>query len=259
MSAVPQSPAVVAALVGVAFLAGVGITAIGPGGVFTTAAVYALTPTPPATVAGTMSATFVATGLLGAAGYVRSGELRGQAGTATAAALGLAGAVGAVVGAVLNEALSSNQFGGLLGAFLAVAGLSILGGERLGDPTGRTLDPTSARGRIAVGGVGLGTGVLGGMLGVGGPVLAVPALVLLGVPMLLAVGSSQVLSVLLAGSAAATYLLKGAVSLPLAALVGLPQLVGVVVGWRIAQRVNADRLKPVLGVALLVVAAVVAA
>lgn len=69
-------PTLLVILVTVAFFAGVGITTVGPGGIFLTAALYALTPISSNAVAGTAHATFVATGLVGSGAYVRSGELR---------------------------------------------------------------------------------------------------------------------------------------------------------------------------------------
>ena len=63
------------ALILTALFAGVGITTVGPGGVFVTAALYPFTDLSSAAVAGTASATFVATGLVGRAAYVPPGHL----------------------------------------------------------------------------------------------------------------------------------------------------------------------------------------
>ena len=66
------SVTVLVALVVIALFAGVGITTIGPGGIFVTIALYVLTPLPSATVAGTAHATFIATGIVASLAYVRS-------------------------------------------------------------------------------------------------------------------------------------------------------------------------------------------
>ncbi|WP_101294043.1 sulfite exporter TauE/SafE family protein [Halegenticoccus soli] len=245
---------VAVALVLVALFAGAGITTVGPGGVFVTAALFALTPASPATVAGTASATFVATGLVGSYAYRRSGELTGERGRLLAAILSATGVLGAVVGATLNTRLPRSVFGGLLAAFLATVGVVIVARERRGLAAVAEIDSETARGRAVVAAVGFAIGVTGGLLGVGGPVLTVPALVLLGTPMLLAVAAAQVQSVFLSGFAAATYAAHGAVSPSLAALVGVPQLVGVVVGWRLAHRIPTARLKSALGGVLVLVA-----
>ena len=73
IAGVPAST--LALLVVLSLFAGVGITAVGPGGVFITIALVALTDLPPPVVVGTASATFVATGLIGTESYRRSGEL----------------------------------------------------------------------------------------------------------------------------------------------------------------------------------------
>ncbi|WP_129112612.1 sulfite exporter TauE/SafE family protein [Halegenticoccus tardaugens] len=255
----PPEPSILVALVCIALVAGVGITTVGPGGVFVTAALFALTPASPATVAGTASATFVATGLLGSYTYRRSGELSGDRGRALATVLSVTGVLGAVVGATLNTRLPRAVFGGLLAAFLAGVGLVLVIRERRGLAAVVEVDAGTTRGRTVVGAVGFVIGVAGGLLGVGGPVLTVPALVLLGTPMLLAVAAAQVQSVFLSGFATATYLTHGAVSPRLAVVVGVPQLVGVVLGWHVAHRVPAPRLRSALGGVLVLVGVVLVA
>lgn len=98
--------------------------------------------------------------------------------------------------------------------------------------------------------IGLGVGLPGGLLGVGGPVLAVPLLVLGGVPMLLALALAQVQSVLIALFATTGYALQGAVDLSLALLVGVPLALGTLAGWWIARRVSSTHLRAILGVLL---------
>ncbi|SFL14014.1 hypothetical protein SAMN04487950_2687 [Halogranum rubrum] len=240
-----------AVLVFVAFFAGIGITAVGPGGIFLTVALFALTPVAPATVVGTASATFVATGLLGTATYVRSGELSDATGWRLAAVLSATGIVGALLGVRLNDILPTDLFGILLGVFVSATGLLIWWRTRTS--TDVTLDPTTRRGTLVTAGLGLFVGVAGGLLGVGGPVLAVPLLVASGVPLLAAVGAAQVQSVFIAAFATAGYLVRDAVSVELAVLVGVPELAGVVVGWWVAHHVDETRLKQVLAAVLVVV------
>ena len=245
-------------LVLVALVAGVGITAVGPGGVFLTAALFVGTDLSSAAVAGTASATFVATGLVGSGAYVRSGELATRSAWMAAAVLSATGIVGALVGARMNLAIEAEEFGRLLGAFLiGVAGLivyregtdeeapGVLGGSALAG------NGTKRRGLLAA--VGGGVGLLGGLLGVGGPVVAVPVLVGLGMRIRQAVAVAQVQSVVLALAATARYAAAGAVAPSLALWVGVPQLVGVGVGWRVAHRVAPRRLRKGLAGVLVVV------
>lgn len=248
-------------LAAIALLAGVGITAIGPGGIFLTIALYALLPIAPPTIAGTASATFVATGLLGTVAYLRSGELAAPGAWRLAWWLSGASVAGALAGTVLNPLLPKRLFGVLLGLFAIAIGALIAvrqlrGGGAGGGaaPRGRgSFSISTPRGRVIAALLGVGIGLSGALLGVGGPVLAVPALVVLGVPMLAAVAVAQVQSVFIAAFATLGYAWQGAVSWPLAALVGLPLLAGAFAGWRIAQRTRPERLEVVLGVALVVV------
>lgn len=240
-------------LVVVAFVGGIGMATIGPGGVFVTIALVTLTDYAPGTIAGTTSSALFGAGIVGTIAYRRSGELAGRTGRGIAITLSASSAVGAFAGSQLNALLSERAFGVVLAGFVIVVGLLIWYRERGGFDPVMTVDPESVAGRVAIAGIGLGVGVPSGLLGVGGPILAVPALVLVGVPLLTAVGASQLQAVFITGSAATGYLLRGTVSPELLAIIAPPLVVGVGVGWRIAHRVDADRLRRVLAVALLAV------
>lgn len=242
-----------AALIGIAFVSGIGITTIGPGGIFVTIALYALTPVDSDVIAGTVQVAFIATGLLGTVAYVRSGELSGENLRLTGLLCG--GSVGgALFGAWLNGFISRDLFGFLLGALAGTAGLLIIYREHWGFGTMLSIDPETTRGIVGYAVLGFALGTFSGLLGVGGPVIAVPALVMLGVPMLFAVAVAQAQAVVIATFAAFGYLIQGAVSLDLTALVGVPLLAGVAVGWSVAHRIDPNRLKVALGGVLLVVA-----
>lgn len=81
-------------LVLIAFLGGIGTTTIGPGGIFVTIAVYLLLNTSPGTTAGTMSVTFIGTGLVGSIAYFRSGQLRDRSTQGSALILGATSVAG---------------------------------------------------------------------------------------------------------------------------------------------------------------------
>jgi uncharacterized membrane protein YfcA len=248
-----ESVVVLAFLVAIAFAAGVGITTIGPGGIFVTVALYAMTSLSSAEVAGTAQATFIATGLVGTAAYARSGELVGEDGRDMAVILSATSVLGALAGSYLNSYVSRRLFGILLGLVAGLTGLTLLYRERRELEPLATVDSETWTGRAVLATLGTGLGVAGGLVGVGGPVLAVPALVVLGVPMLLALGVAQVQSIFIAGFATAGYLAQGAVSLPFVVLVGVPQVAGVVAGWHVAHRIEPSRLKVTLGGVLVAV------
>ncbi|MFA1543619.1 sulfite exporter TauE/SafE family protein [Actinomadura monticuli] len=248
-------PAVVAGLVLLAVAAGVGITAVGPGGVLITVGLVAFTDLSPAQAAGTAIVTNVATGLLGTAAYTRSGQLR-EASTGRTAALLAAGAVvGTPLGVLTNGLVTGRVFGVLLGAFVALVAVLVLwrrpgGGEAAGEP--------GWPGWPAAVAVGTGVAVVGAMFGVGGPLLSVPLLLALGMPVLPALAAAQAQSVVIAGIGTVGYVAAGAVDWPLAALVGVPELAGVLAGWAIARAVPVAALKGALVVCLLVLAPYVA-
>ncbi|SIR84940.1 hypothetical protein SAMN05421858_4156 [Haladaptatus litoreus] len=240
-------PTMLAVLVVIAFLSGIGITAVGPGGIFITVALFALTDVSSSVVAGTAMTTFVFTGILGSITYLQSGELRTQSGRRLAALVTVPSVAGAVVGALVNTILSDALFGFMLTGFTMLAGASIVYREQRGLGSKWSFRIDSTVGVAVFGTLGFAVGVLGGLLGVGGPVIAVPLLVVLGVSMLDALAAAQVQSVFLSAFAASTYLMQGAVSIPLAVAIGIPELVGVVVGWRVAHRLDPSRLKLALG------------
>jgi len=240
-------------LVVVAFFSGVGITTVGPGGIFVTISLYSLTPLSSGTVAGTAHATFIATGLVGSAAYVLSGEMKTGEARAMALILSLSSIVGALIGAYVNSFVPRTIFGLLLGVVAMATGITIVYRERRGLSSLYQLDVANQEGQVVLGVLGFALGITSGLLGVGGPVIAVPALILIGVPMLLALAVAQVQSIFIAVFATMGYLFQGNVSLPLAALVGLPLLAGVVVGWKVAHLVNPAKLKVALGIVLIVV------
>lgn len=238
-------------LIIIALVGGVCITTIGPGGIFVTIALFALAKLEPSTVAGTASAMFIATGVVGSLAYLRSGELRQPGAAGAATSLSLSSVLGALGGAQLNTLLDARVFGILLGAFVLLTGLLIPLRQRLGRVDGRQMALAHTSTAWLMGAVGLGVGFFGGLLGVGGPVLAVPILVVLGVPMLVSVALAQVQSVVIAAFATAGFLWHGAIDWMLALILGVPLVVGSVAGWYIARRVDVARLQLALAAVLL--------
>lgn len=158
---------------------GVGITAVGPGGVLPTIGLFALTGLTPAQVAGTALVTHVATGMLATAAYTRSGQLREPGTRRTALVLAVSAVAGTPLGVLVNSYVSKRMFGLVLGVFVAgVAGLVWFREHRR--PAGSRAHPPTA----VVAGTGCAVAVAAGVVGIGGPMLTVPLLVALGVPVL---------------------------------------------------------------------------
>jgi hypothetical protein len=228
---------------------GVGITALGPGGVLPTIGLFALTGLSPAEVAGTAIVTHVATGALGTAAYTRSGQLREPETRRTALILSATAVVATPLGVLINAAVSKRAFGLVLGVLVAlVAGL--LWYRERHRPAGTLAHPPAP----LVLGLGFATAAASGVIGIGGPMLTVPLLVALGVPVLEALASAQAQSIVIAGVGTVGYLAHGAIDWPLAALVGLLELAGVLLGWKIAHALPTRSLKYALVVSLFAVA-----
>lgn len=228
---------------------GIGITALGPGGVLPTIGLFALTGLAPAQVAGTAIVTHVATGGLGTLAYHRSGELRRPGTRWTATVLAGTALVATPVGILVNSHVSARTFGLILGVFVAV--VAVLLWYREARPSAlRPAHPHLA----TVAGLGLAVAAASGIVGIGGPMLTVPLLIGLGTPVLEALASAQVQSIVIAGVGTVGYAAHGSVEWALAALVGIPELAGVLLGWKIARALPTRTLKIVLIVVLLALA-----
>jgi uncharacterized membrane protein YfcA len=84
--------------------------------------------------------------------------------------------------------------------------------------------------------------------------LAVPVLVVAGAPLLPALAAAQAQSIVIAVMGTIGYLVHGSIDVPLALLVGFPELCGVVIGWKLARALPTRTLKNALVCALLVLA-----
>ncbi|WP_306058669.1 sulfite exporter TauE/SafE family protein [Natronococcus wangiae] len=241
---------VLVVLVVLAFLGGVIVATIGPGGILIVTGLYLTTSLSSAQVAGTSSAVFTIGAVLGSLVYARSGEIDWWiAGVVSGAAAG-----GTWIGVRLNAYLSRELYGLVLAALLAVVGGTIVYREY------HDLEPRVELGRggwdtVGFVAVGLVIGVSGGLLGIGGAALSAPALVLVGVPMLATIAITQVVVVATALFTTLNYLVLGAIVTSLFVPIAGAYLGGVGLGWWLAHRVEAGRLKLALGVALVGLAA----
>lgn len=239
-------------LAALGLIAGVGITAVGPGGVLATIGLFVLSGLSSSAVAGTSIVTHIATGLVATAAFWRSGQLREHRTARTAVVLALVALVGTPVGVVLNSLASGRVFAILLGVVVAVTGVLVWVRERRpkhAEPDGGAAPPDAVTASV-----GFVVALASGLFGIGGPMLAVPLLVLCGMPVLPALGAAQVQSVITAGIGTVGYVAEGAIDWPLALLVGVPEVVGVLLGWKIAHAVPTRTLKYTLAAVLICLA-----
>jgi uncharacterized membrane protein YfcA len=108
--------------------------------------------------------------------------------------------------------------------------------------------------------VGLGTGFLSGMFGVGGGVVIVPALVMFsGMPIHRAVGTSLLVIVLISVSGILSHFIAGrGISLEVTGLFVLGGILGLVLSNLVSKRISGSKLQKVFAAGIVVVAIFVA-
>ena len=229
-------------LAGVALIVGLFIGAAGVGGVLLIPALNALTPLTIQASMATALFTFIFTGVIGTWLFQRRGSIDWR----MTLPLCVGGALFGFIGAWANSLLDARWLTWILAVLIVLAGAYTLNGGRARPAA--AFDGHPALQRLLLFGVGAVTGFGSGLTGVGGPALAVPMLVLLGFPTLLAVGASQVIQILAALSGSAGNLSRGTIDLPLAALLTVFEVFGVWLGVHMAHRVQPQTLRVGVGV-----------
>lgn len=173
-----------------------------------------------------------------------------------AARFGAASVAGALVGSVLNRLASGEMVLFLLAIVMLASAWSLWRGAPATEHSPRP-PRSAARGRTAlVGALGLGVGVMTGFFGVGGGFLIVPALILLlGVPVRTAIGTSLVIITVTALAGLAGHLAAGGVDWSVTIAFAVAGAVGAWLGVRGGRRVSGERLSQLFAVMLVAVAA----
>lgn len=230
--------AVVVGVVG-GFIAGLG----GPGGLPVIALFYAHTALSTAELAGTTSTIFVFATIFASAMYHYSGDMDWR----IILPLLPTTLLGTAVGTRINPYIPRDIFGVLVAILIVIIGLNVVYREF------HELEPLipvqveTWRGVSMIATIGLIVGIIGGMFGIGGPALSIPALIFLGVPALNAIGAGLVQGIFVTASTSLNYASQGAVSVSLVVLVGAPYVLSQIGGWYVAQRIDTRRLKIALG------------
>ena len=239
----------VARALGFGALIGVSLGALGAGGSILTVPilVYAMgVPVQGAT--GTSLAIVGLNAITGAIDYLR----RGRSLPRTGISFGSSGVVGAFVGVWLNHQLRGELILVLFSLLMLAAAFSMLRRRAAGASLTSFAERYSVLAWIRLVVVGLGVGFLTGLFGVGGGFIIVPALVLIvGLPMQLAVGTSLVAIALNASWGLIGNLGFGGFDWTLTLLFAVGGFVGVVAGGKLAGRLPDHALRSVF--ALLVI------
>jgi uncharacterized membrane protein YfcA len=183
--------------------------------------------------------------LAGAADHARVGNVRIK----TALAFGLAGAASSIGGTALNRLVGGAA---ILLAFAALMLLAAWAMQRW-RPVVEPLPRAHAHLRAAA--AGLFTGVLTGFFGIGGGFVIVPVLVLLlGLPMTLAVGTSLAVIAITSASALASHLVSGGIDWGVATAFAGAAAVGALAGRRLGGRLDQRRLTSLFATLLVAIA-----
>ncbi|WP_067170109.1 sulfite exporter TauE/SafE family protein [Microtetraspora niveoalba] len=180
------------------------------------------------------------TSAVSAVGHARAGRIRWKTGLVFGAA-GMAGAYGGgLLGPHLPEALLMVAFA----VMMAATAIAMIRGRK-------TPSHDSARTDLPVAHVvveGVVVGVVTGLVGAGGGFLVVPALVLLGgLPMSVAVGTSLIVIAMKSFAGFAGYLQSVPIDWSAALSITAAAVVGGLIGGRLAGRIQADRLREAFG------------
>lgn len=194
------------------------------------------------------------TALIAALDQARHGRVRWR----IALAFGLGGTAGALAGTALNRLASPTAILLAFAIVMLAAAYAML----------RRKEEVRAEGMAAQGRVlwfhvipaGVGVGFLTGFFGVGGGFVIVPALVLLlGLPMPIAVGTSLLVIALTSASALAAHLASGGIDWAVAAPFTAAAVVGALAGSRLGSRVSSARLTQLFAGLIVIVALVLIA
>jgi uncharacterized membrane protein YfcA len=194
-----------------------------------------------------------ATSLVGALGHWRAGNVNLR----QALSFGVVAMVGAYAGARLAVLVSGVVQLTLLAIVMLGAAMSMLRptGARTAMPTTVGSEPVS-RWLVLV--VGLGVGMLTGLVGIGGGFLIVPALVILaGLPMKQAIGTSLVVIATNSASGFAGYLGQVEVPWGFMAMFTAVAIGGILVGTYLVRFVSQQALKRAFGIFLLLMGGVI--
>ena len=236
-----MSTTVVVMLLAIGLLVGLLIGTIGIGGVLIVPALtYVGGMAIHVSIASAMAAYFFAGGV-GSIQYARQGSLR----WGDAAWLALGAMPGAFVGAAAASRVPAHALEILIAVLIIASALNSLRRPAMGGREVRRLT------RGALVSVGVVTGIGSSMSGTGGPLVLIPILLWMHVPVLAAVGLSQVIQMPISAFATVGNVVYGEIDVATAAALSVLLMIGVWFGARIAHRVSSVVLKRFVSLMLL--------
>lgn len=181
--------------------------------------------------------TFLFTGILGTWLFYRRGSIDWRVTVPVCAG----SVVFSYVGALVNSRLAPRPLAIIIGAIIVFAGLYVLLPSRRAEGAYRTGRSRSELALLT--GLGAAAGFGSGLSGAGGALFSVPLMMALGFAPLAAIGTSQVLQIIVAASGTAGNLQFGSVDFETAAWVAALSLLGVALGTRAAHAISVRSLR----------------
>jgi hypothetical protein len=246
---------VLAVVLGLSVLVGVSLGLLGGGGSILTVPilVYVAGLEAKEAIAASLFVVGV-TSAFGAVSHARAGRVRWRTGLL----FGAAGMAGAYAGGRAGAYVPGSWLLAGFAVMMLATGVAMLRGRR---STGPEIGLAAARREVPVLHVlaeGIVVGLVTGLVGAGGGFLVVPALVLLGgLPMSTAVGTSLVVIALKSAAGFAGYLHSVSIDWSLLLAVTAAAVAGGVLGGRLAGRIRPEVLRRTFGWFVLAMAAVV--
>jgi uncharacterized membrane protein YfcA len=233
-----------------AVVVGVSLGMLGGGGSILTVPIFVYVAGFAAKSAVAMSLPVVAaTSLVGAVSHWRSGNVHAR----SALIFGALAMVGAFAGAKLSVLLTGEMQLALLGVVMLAAAIGMF---RRSSETAANARVVGVRRVLPL--VALGVGVLTGIVGIGGGFLVVPALVLLaGLPMKQAVGTSLVVIALNAAAGMLGYVGTVSISWSYVTVFSALAIVGILAGSHLVRFVSPNALRRSFAVFLVVMGALI--
>jgi len=226
-----------------ALLVGVFIGCVGIGGVLLVPGLVYLVGMDVQVAIATCMLSYLFSGAVGAVEYARRGSIQWS----MAVWLCVGAMPGAYLGAATVSVLSARWLEAIIAALVLFSGIYALR-QRIPEVS-RSAFPGAA-GLGVVGGV---TGFGSALSGTGGPLVLIPILVWMKLPLLTAVGLSQVIQLPIAALATVGNFQHGEVDVTASLAIAVLLMLGVVVGARVAHRLPAELLKRIVALVLMAV------
>lgn len=233
----------------VGFAIGLLVTMFGGGGGFFYVPILTLLFGVPTQVAVTTSlVSTLPTVIVGTVEHYRKGNINVQAGLI----FGIAGVVGALIGAYLSNLVSSALLAKLFGVY-AIAltiPMALTSRKRFAKPDAQKKPARSlTTSKAALGSFfGVVSGVMAGLFGTSGTATIVAGLYILDLPVTMVVGTSVLVVLFNAVSGSAGHLAAGQFDLLLVMLLGGGAVIGAFLGPRLLARINVQTLEKVYGI-----------